>query len=77
LERAKGFEPSTTKSEPLQGQNNPQSSQSDNTQIRAQILDSLGLELTQVVTAWSKLPAPLKAAILAIVATSENQKEVL
>jgi hypothetical protein len=27
-------------------------------------------ELSQVVTAWSKLPAPLKAAILAIVRTA-------
>jgi hypothetical protein len=27
--------------------------------------------LSQVVTAWEKLPAPLKAAILAIVKTAE------
>jgi hypothetical protein len=31
--------------------------------------------LAKVVAAWSKLSAPLKAAILAIIATNENQKE--
>jgi hypothetical protein len=31
----------------------------------------LSPELSQVVTAWEKLPAPLKAAILAIVKTAE------
>jgi hypothetical protein len=29
-------------------------------------------ELSQVVTAWAKLPVPLKAAILAIVRTAAN-----
>jgi hypothetical protein len=29
-------------------------------------------QLAQVVTAWAKLPAPLKAAILAIVNSSEG-----
>jgi len=41
------------------------------TQIDAQILVALGHDLSQVVTAWIKLPAPLKAAILAIVKTVE------
>jgi hypothetical protein len=33
----------------------------------------LGRDLSQVVTAWVKLPAPLKAAILAIVNSAEGQ----
>jgi len=76
LERAKGFEPSTQKSEPVQPQYKPQSSQSDYTQIRAQILDALGLELSQVVIAWPKLPSPFKAAILAIVGSVNSSPEV-
>jgi hypothetical protein len=31
----------------------------------------LGPELSQVVTAWAKLPVPLKAAILAIIKTTD------
>jgi hypothetical protein len=42
-----------------------------NAQIDAQILVALGHDLSQVVTAWEKLPASLKAAILAIVKTAE------
>ena len=44
-----------------------------NAQIDAQILVALGRDLSQVVTAWAKLPAPLKAAILAIVNSAEGQ----
>jgi len=33
---------------------------------------SLGHDLSQVVTAWSKLPDPLKAAILAIVKSAKE-----
>jgi hypothetical protein len=33
--------------------------------------------LAKVVAAWSKLSAPLKAAILAIIATNEIQWEAL
>jgi hypothetical protein len=76
LERAKGFEPSAQNSQPLQPQNHPQSADSDYTQIRAQILGVLGPELSQVVASWSKLPAPLKAAILAIVGSVTSSKEV-
>jgi hypothetical protein len=32
-------------------------------------------DLVKIITAWSHLPCPLKAAILAIIATSESQKE--
>ena len=75
LERAKGFEPSAQNSELVDSQALPQSEKSDYTQIRAQILDSSSPDLAKVVAAWSKLSAPLKAAILAIIATSESQKE--
>jgi hypothetical protein len=44
-----------------------------NAQIDAQILVVLGHDLSQVVTAWAKLPAPLKAAILAIINSAEGQ----
>jgi hypothetical protein len=74
LERAKGFEPSAQKSEPLQPQSNPQTGQSDNTQIRAQILDALGLELSQIVAAWPSLGEPLKAAILAIIHSAGGKR---
>lgn len=47
----------------------------DNTQIRAQILDALGRNLSRVVAAWDDLPGPLKAAILAIVDSSADKKE--
>jgi hypothetical protein len=48
---------------------------SDNTQIRAQILDALGRDLSRVVEAWDQLPGPLKAAILAIVNSSADRQE--
>jgi DNA invertase Pin-like site-specific DNA recombinase len=44
-----------------------------NAQIDAQILVALGRDLSQVVTAWAKLPTALKAAILAIVNSAEGQ----
>jgi hypothetical protein len=44
-----------------------------NAQIDAQILVALGHDLSQVVMAWAKLPAALKAAILAIVNSTESQ----
>jgi hypothetical protein len=39
----------------------------DDAQIDSQFQVASSPELSQVVTAWEKLPAPLKAAILAIV----------
>ena len=39
--------------------------------IASPVSVTLGHDLSQVVTAWAKLPAPLKAAILAIVNSSE------
>jgi hypothetical protein len=72
LERAKGFEPSTQKSELIDSQASSQTDKTDYTQIRAQILGELGPELARAVAAWSKLPAPLKAAILAIINSVED-----
>jgi hypothetical protein len=43
----------------------------DDAQIDSQIPVASSPELSQVVNAWEKLPAPLKAAILAIVKTAE------
>jgi hypothetical protein len=41
------------------------------TQGDSQIQVALGHDLSQVVTAWAKLPAPLKSAILAIIKSAE------
>jgi hypothetical protein len=41
-------------------------------QIASQTPVSSGQDLTRVVASWSKLPAALKAAILAIVNSSED-----
>jgi hypothetical protein len=40
-------------------------------QIASQEAVTAGHDLSQVVTAWENLPAPLKAAILAIVKTAK------
>jgi hypothetical protein len=45
----------------------------NDTQIDSQILVPSSPELSQVVTAWVKLPAPFKAAILAIINSAEGQ----
>jgi hypothetical protein len=42
----------------------------------AQRLVPLGHDLSRVVAAWSKLPCPLKAAILAIVKSANASQEV-
>jgi hypothetical protein len=44
---------------------------SSDTQRDSQTQVVLGPDLSQVVTAWEKLPAPLKSAILAIVKSAE------
>jgi hypothetical protein len=76
MERAKGFEPFVKNSQQIQSQENPQSSNSDYTQIRAQIVGEFSPDLAQVVTAWTKLPPPLKAAILAIVGSVASSTEL-
>jgi len=45
----------------------------DDTQGDTQISVPSSHDLSQVVTAWDKLPAPLKAAILAIINSAEGQ----
>jgi len=56
-------------------QKTPASSENSkgDTQRDSQTPVVLGRDLSQVVTAWVKLPAPLKAAILAIVNSAEGQ----
>jgi hypothetical protein len=70
MERAKGFEPSAQNSQIAYNQCSSQPSKSECTQIRAHNTGPACPELAKVVSAWSKLPAPLKAAILAIVQSS-------
>ena len=45
----------------------------DDSQRDSQISVPSSPELSQVVTAWDKLPAPLKAAILAIINSAEGR----
>jgi hypothetical protein len=71
MERVKGIEPSTQISESAQNQPLPGPPQVEYTQGRAQIPDAASPDLAKVVAAWAKLSAPLKAAILAIVNSSE------
>jgi hypothetical protein len=68
LERAKGFEPSAKPSETSQKQD----SSGGCAQIRAQISDASCPDLSKVVASWPNLPAPFKAAILAIVKSVED-----
>jgi hypothetical protein len=42
-------------------------------QIASQKPVTIGHDLAQVVTAWDKLSAPLKAAIIAIIKTAPNE----
>jgi hypothetical protein len=71
LERVKGIEPSTQISESTQKQSLPAQPQADYTQGRAQIPVAVSPDLATVVAAWAELSPPLKAAILAIVNSSE------
>ena len=70
-----GFEPFAEHTEVPHNQSILDSARTGNTQIRAQIADALGRDLSEVVAAWSKIPAPLKAAILAIVNSSTASME--
>jgi hypothetical protein len=74
MERAKGFEPSGGKSQSAQNQYLPSITQVDYTQIHAHAADASCPDLAKVVAAWAKLPAPLKAAILAIISPSEGAR---
>jgi hypothetical protein len=70
-----GFEPSDEISQVSQSQLVQDSLSAANTQIRAQILDALGRDLSRVVAAWPELPVALKVAILAIVNSSTDKQE--
>jgi hypothetical protein len=61
-----GFEPFAEHTKVPHNQSILDSARTGNTQIRAQITGALERELSQVDAAWSKLPCPPKAAILAI-----------
>jgi hypothetical protein len=74
MERAKGFEPFAEKSELVDSQASSQTGKSDYTHIRAHATGAPCPNLAKVVAGWSKLPAPLKAAILAIVNSSEASR---
>jgi hypothetical protein len=69
---AAGIEPAAKNSEVVNSQAYSQIEKLDYAQIRAQILDELGPELTHLVSVWSKLSTALKAAILAIVKSVEG-----
>jgi hypothetical protein len=72
MERVKGIEPSTEHCQPVESQASAEPSESGYTQIGAQIQGNHGRDLSQVVNAWPRLAAPLKAAILAIVNTANR-----
>jgi hypothetical protein len=76
LERVKGIEPSAENANAVDSIGSPQVSNSDYTQIRAQIPGQLGPELTQIVATWSRLSPQLKAAILAIIGSVTPSPEV-
>jgi hypothetical protein len=76
MERVEGIEPSAENARAVDSIGASQVSNSDYTQIRAQILGQLGPELTQIVATWSKLSPQLKAAVLAIVGSVNPSPEV-
>jgi hypothetical protein len=55
---------------------NLQDNLDERTKKRTEISVAACPDLSQVVTAWAKLPAPLKAAILAIVGSVDSSSEV-
>jgi hypothetical protein len=70
-----GFEPSAENPLVASNQSVACSIENGNTQIRAQIGDAVGRDLSRVVAAWPQLPAQLKAAILAIVSSVNVTRE--
>ena len=75
MERVKGIEPYVETSQPIESQSVSEHTESAYTQIRAQIPDLSSPDVGKVVASWPKLSAPLRAAILAIIATTENQRD--
>jgi len=76
LDRVKGIEPSTEDSQPVENQPFSEHAETVYTQIGAQIQGNDGRDLAQVVNAWTGLPAAFKAAILAIVNSTQRFGEV-
>jgi hypothetical protein len=72
MERAKGFEPLLENSESIDSKYLPQHGKPDYTQIHAHAAGASCPDLSKVVAAWPKLPAPLKAAVLALVNSMEG-----
>jgi hypothetical protein len=70
LERVKGIEHFTKNTELVDSTGDSQAGKSDYAQIRAHAAGANRPTLARVAAVWSKLPAPLKAAILAIVNSS-------
>jgi hypothetical protein len=70
MQRVKGIEPSSQSSQPVESQSSAEPAEPAFTQIGAQIQGNDGRDVSQVVDAWPRLSPPLKAAILAIVATA-------
>ncbi len=71
----KGIEPSSDSPQASQSESTADLSSEAYTQIRAQISDALGRDLSQVVAAWPNLSGPLKAAILAIIYSAIDSTE--
>ena len=67
MERVKGIEASAQNPQVAESQGVPTNGYRGHTQLSAQIQGKYGRDLSHVVEAWSELPAPLKAAILAII----------
>jgi hypothetical protein len=74
MERVKGIEASAHNLQTADKQQTPKDGERAYTQIRAQIQGHEGRGLSQVVDAWPRLSAPLKAAILAIVSTVTDKE---
>jgi len=74
MERAKGFEPSPQNSQAVHSQDTGKRAVEGYTQIRAHIFEPDCPQLRKVVHHWSALSAPLKAAILAIVASATEDE---
>jgi hypothetical protein len=76
MERVKGIEPSPDNPQVTDNQQAPSDGERAYTQIRAQIQGNDGRGLAQVVAAWAELPVALKAAILAIIRSTQTSGEV-
>ena len=70
----KGIEVFTENPQVADNQHPTQEGERGYTQIRAQIEGNDGRDLAQVVNAWAALPVAFKAAILAIVSSSNQPR---